>query len=330
MNYLKKLLFFSIIFTTSISQAFVSYYLLKENNKYILILGDIHRTDISEINSYHIEKFIEFLSCFKIKTPIPFILEHGFCNGNNSDVIETNTKYAQNKKSSVTITSLQNYFNQNRSILDLFYYDCRKTQSYVFYLLLDEINKLINKSQSLELFDFENFKSQIPFKARTTLKDYIIYLQLSVQNIDLWLNNWNPNSFCYKEMNNLFKNYKISVNNIMKFYENTPLDTKIDEYLINKFKDCDIIQQVAERKEKVYNLFFTDVRFGDIGFLHQLLLAQSKQPKTLLVTGNWHAKEISKSLQNIGYKLMSYKDQDPCKEFINIIRNIIHVFLTIE
>lgn len=328
MNYLKKIFIILLLLTNTI-QPFVSYYLFKKDNNYIFMLGDIHSTSITEINFYHTQVFIEFISKYRVQIPIPFILECGF-NLNNIVLSKSiSDKINNNHARDITMRSLNAYFSKDKKVFDLISYDCRESKTFILYLILEELDIFIAYNKPSNQFNFEAFKAKITFSTNITLVDYLNSLENNKIYIKNWLSQFNSESSIFKEMNYLYKKHTDRIEYIFELLANENTNSKFDTFLINTFENCKTIEDVqTKRSEIIFSMFYADVRFADIGFLQKIVEAQSKHPKALFVTGKSHTISISDSLQRIGYKLIISKNANPQKEFINNICETLHSFLS--
>jgi len=325
MNY--KILIIILLFS-QITQPFVSYYLLKRDGKYILILGDRHSKAITAINEYHTEIFIHSIELHTLKKPIPFIMESGF-NDNSPPVSESvSQKIDDNHSRDITARSLYEYFSKHKTILDLIYYDIRESITFILSLILEELDTFIAHNNASDLFDFEAFKEAIPYSTEDTLKQYITYLDTSYANIQNWLKNSDPNTLEYKEIYELSEQFFKRREVIINLLCGTQPEDNLDAFVINTFKECKTIEEVNIASSRVLDYMFnTDVYLADIGFLQKLIAVQSNHPKALFVTGHSHATNTAESLQRIGYTLISCKHSKPHEDFINNIRHIMLIFL---
>jgi len=332
MNYLKKaLLLFLFIFVKN-TQPFVSCYIFKKNDNSILIFGDIHHVSISDRNLVHANEFINFINNFQFQVPIPFLLETGV-NLNNIKLTPSMTENINaNCAKDITVKTLYSYYSQNQERLNLVSYDCRDSKAYILYLILENLDNFLYNKNASDAFDFEAFKTTIKYSCDILLKDYIDYLQKNIEFAQSCLQKLDEKSLEFKELSYLSEKHTQRIDYILGLLLGTDTNVRFDMFLINSFEKCKTIQEATDQRQQLlFSLFYADARFADIGFLQQLIAIQSKNYKTIFMTGNFHAINISASLQRIGYKLIIFAPLNPKKgPSMFSVEKAIQSFLTAE
>jgi len=329
MNYLNKLFVVLLIITNTI-QPFVSYYLLKKGDNYILILGDKHfdrscENNIEKLNSYHAHQFIELINTHKVKQKIPFILECG-CNTKEALTYSKLSKH-------VTFDLLSKFCNT--AIFNLIEYDPRGAITIYSNLTCIKLGNFCAGKQPEEIFDFEAFKKKLTISTNVTIENYFKYLDENIIEINGWIKNYDETSQIYVKLRELLDQYQTLVSNTKESYKNIASTTNLSLFFLNQLKNCKTIHDVNQLN-LLRNFLFHDAKFADIGFLHKLLQSTSNSPKTLFVAGNVHARNTAHILSEIGYEVIAHKSIEPdfseekLQHFIDNLLKIVDLFMRVN
>lgn len=310
-------LFLTMTFFSSIN-SFVSYYMLTKDDKVVLLLGDLHKSELNELNEKDADKFLAKLDYLSKKLesvmplPIPFVIEL------NEDSVKPVMEQSSGYKFRKTFTCVYKYIaekNCERRFISHLYDPRTEPISTILNGVCEFLTDRIVQGQEQDC-DFKScgeairklFSSATGILTEVDLRHYLKSLDDDLERLNKWGKQYFLGETLVREFELVKERYTESLEKAKSCFENEDLSLTLPFALLNIVDSYDNFTDALGKVLELEKSLIIDMDFviADIGFLSYILEQQQQHNKILFLAGALHADKIADLLQKQGYILSDH------------------------